>query len=75
MVLVAERLSSSRLVRPFFGTGLLGGFTTFSTYAVDTRELLAAGRPAVAAAYLVGTLVLGLLAVVAALRVTERVLP
>ena len=74
MVLVVERLSSSRLVRPFFGTGLLGGFTTFSTYAVDTRELLAAGRPAVAAAYLVGTLVLGLLAVVAALRATERVL-
>ena len=64
MVLVVERLSSSRLVRPFFGTGLLGGFTTFSTYAVDTRELLAAGRPAVAAAYLLGTLVLGLLAVV-----------
>jgi fluoride exporter len=74
MVLVVERLSSSRLVRPFFGTGLLGGFTTFSTYAVDTRALLAAGRPAVAAAYLVGTLVLGLLAVAAALRVTERVL-
>ena len=74
MVIVVERLSSSRLVRPFFGTGLLGGFTTFSTYAVDTRALLAAGRPAVAAAYLGGTLVLGLLAVVLALRATERVL-
>ena len=74
MVVVVERLSSSRLVRPFFGTGLLGGFTTFSTYAVDTRALLAAGRPAVAAAYLLGTLVLGLLAVVLALRATERVL-
>ena len=74
MVLVVERLSSSRLVRPFFGTGLLSGFTTFSTYAVDTRALLAAGRPAVAAAYLFGTLVLGLVAVVAALRLTERVL-
>ena len=74
MVLVVERLSSSRLVRPFFGTGLLGGFTTFSTYAVDTRALLAAGRPVVAAAYLLGTLVLGLVAVVAALRLTERVL-
>jgi CrcB protein len=74
LVLVVERLSSSRLVRPFFGTGLLGGFTTFSTYAVDTRALLAAGRPAVAAAYLFGTLVLGLLAVVAALRLTERAL-
>ena len=74
MVLVVERLSKSRLVRPFFVTGLLGGFTAFSTYAVDTRALLAAGRPAVAAAYLVGTLVLGLLAVVAALRLTEQAL-
>jgi CrcB protein len=74
MVVVVERLSSSRLVRPFFGTGLLGGFTTFSTYAVDTRALLAAGRPVVAAAYLFGTLVLGLLAVVLALRATERAL-
>ena len=74
MVVVVERLPSNRLVRPFLGTGLLGGFTTFSTYAVDTRALLAAGRPAVAAAYLFGTLVLGLLAVVVALRATERVL-
>ncbi len=74
MVLVVERLPASRLVRPFFGTGLLGGFTTFSTYAVDTRALLAAGRPAVAATYLFGTLVLGLVAVVIGLRATERVL-
>ena len=74
MVIVVERLPSSRLVRPFFGTGVLGGFTTFSTYAVDTRALLAAGRPTLAAAYLLGTLVLGLLAVVVGLRATERLL-
>ena len=74
MVIVVERAPTSRLVRPFFGTGLLGGFTTFSTYSLDTRNLLAAGRPAVAAAYLLGTLVLGLLAVVVGLRATERVL-
>ena len=74
MVIVVERLPANRLVRPFFGTGLLGGFTTFSTYAVDTRALLAAGRPAVAAAYLFGTLALGLLAVSVGLRATERLL-
>ena len=74
LVLVVEHLPTSRLVRPFFGTGLLGGFTTFSTYAVDTRALLAAGRPAVAAAYLFGTLSLGLVAVLVGLRATERVL-
>ncbi|HEX4470481.1 MAG TPA: fluoride efflux transporter CrcB [Nocardioides sp.] len=73
MVLVIEVLPRRRLVRPFLGTGVLGGFTTFSTYALDTRTLLAAGRPAVAAAYLGGTLLLGLVAVVAGLRLTERV--
>jgi CrcB protein len=72
MVLVSERVPRQRLVRPFLGTGILGGFTTFSTYVVDTRTLVAADRPAVAAAYLVGTLVAGLLAVVVGLRLTER---
>jgi fluoride ion exporter CrcB/FEX len=41
---------------------------------VDTRDLLAAGRPALAAAYLLATLVLGLLAVMVAHRATEQVL-
>jgi CrcB protein len=73
MVLVIEVLPDRRLVRPFFVTGILSGFTTFSTYTLDIRTLLAAGRPALAAAYLGGTLLLGLLAVVAGLRLTERV--
>ncbi|HEY4378604.1 MAG TPA: CrcB family protein [Acidimicrobiales bacterium] len=72
LVLVIERLPRQRLVRPFFGTGILGGFTTFSTSMVDTRTLLAAGRPAVAAAYLLGTLMAALLAVVVGLLLTER---
>lgn len=31
--------AAHRLVRPFFGTGVLGGFTTFSTYAVDVQSM------------------------------------
>ena len=73
IVLVVERWSHRPLARPFLGTGVLGGFTTFSTYAVDTRGLLAAGQPALAASYLLGTLAVGLLAVVVGLRLTERV--
>jgi CrcB protein len=72
MVLVVERWSHRPLARPFLGTGVLGGFTTFSTYAVDTRGLLAAGEPGLAAAYLLGTLAVGLVAVVAGLRLAER---
>ena len=36
------------LLRPFAATGLLGGFTTFSTYAVHGRALVAGGHPWVA---------------------------
>ena len=74
MVLVIERWPHRKLVRPFVGTGILGGFTTFSTYAVDTRDLLAAGRPALAATYVVGTLAVGLVAVALGLRLAERVI-
>ncbi len=38
------------------GPGLLGGYTTLSAYAEQARDLLADGRAAVAAAYLLGTL-------------------
>jgi CrcB protein len=70
MVAVVERwpaheLGSSRLVRPFLGTGVLGGFTTFSAYTSDTRALLAGGHAATALAYLAGSVVAGLVAVLA----------
>lgn len=51
------------LLRPFLGAGVLGGYTTFSTYAVDVHRALAAGAPAVAMGYLAATL-LGALAAV-----------
>lgn len=63
MVLVTDVWPPSRYLRPFLGVGLLGGWTTFSTYALDTRGLLADGRPATAAVYLLATLVVGLAAV------------
>jgi CrcB protein len=53
-VLVARR-PDGRWSRPFLGTGVLGGFTTFSALAVQTVD---ADLPT-AVAYLVATLVLG----------------
>jgi CrcB protein len=63
MALALDVLPPSRYLRPFVGVGLLGGYTTFSTYALDIRNLVADGRTTLAAAYLVGTLVVGLAAV------------
>jgi CrcB protein len=72
MVVVIDVRPGSRLLSPFLGIGVLGGFTTFSTYALDTRTLVAAGRAPLAAAYLLGTLVAGLLAVWLGILSTRR---
>jgi len=56
VVLTTEVWQAHPLIRPFLGTGVLGGFTTFSTYALDAHGLWVAGDRALAAGYLVGTL-------------------
>ena len=55
VVHVAEVREAHPLVRPFLGVGVLGGFTTFSTFAVDAQQLLAGGRLGVALGYLAAT--------------------
>lgn len=50
-------------LRPFAITGILGGFTTFSAFALQTGVLIDGGRAALAAAYVLVTMVAGLLAV------------
>jgi CrcB protein len=74
MVLVVEARGRHPLWRPFAGVGVLGGFTTFSTYVVETDALLRDGRPGLAFAYLAGTLVLALSAVTVGLVATRAAL-
>lgn len=71
MVLITEVWSAHRLLRPFLGVGVLGGFTTFSTYAVEVRGLLQPGSVPVAFGYLVGTVTCALLAVLAGVALTR----
>ena len=59
--------------RPFLGVGVLGGWTTFSGFALDTHVLVAAGHPLRGAAYVVGSLVIGLAAVGVGISLGERV--
>src|SRR5438094_6425539 len=43
LVLLLERFPPTRLVRPFLATGIIGAFTTMSTYEVETALLLKDG--------------------------------
>jgi CrcB protein len=71
MVLVTEAWRVHRLVRPFLGVGVLGGYTTFSTHIVDFQKALSAGAPVVGLSYLGGTLAAALAAVFAGVRLTR----
>ena len=63
MWLVVEVWEPRRYARPFLGVGVLGGFTTFSTYAVEAQGMARAGAWGTAGLYVVASVVLGVLAV------------
>ncbi|MFB4262602.1 CrcB family protein [Nonomuraea sp. GTA35] len=72
MVVITEVRTAHRLVRPFLGVGVLGGYTTFSTYVVDVQRAVAAGAPVTGLAYLAATMLAALAAVVAGMWLTRR---
>ena len=55
----------------FLGTGVCGGFTTFSTFSYQLVTLLEKDRPAAAAAYAGGSVAAGLLGAVLAVRLAR----
>lgn len=71
MVAITEIWDAPGWVRPLLGVGVLGGFTTFSTYIVDVGQLLTVGVPRGALLYLVATPVMALAAVWAGSGVTR----
>ncbi|HEY0690885.1 MAG TPA: fluoride efflux transporter CrcB [Kribbella sp.] len=70
LVMITEVRTVHPLSRPFLGTGVLGGFTTFSTFAIDTERLLG-DHPLTAIAYFFGTVAAALLAVQTGVMVTR----
>ena len=60
MVVLLELTAPHRLLRPFLGIGVLGGFTTFSAYAVEVQALLVDARVVAALAYLAASPVLAI---------------
>ncbi len=73
MVLVAEVLAPSPYVRPFLGVGVLGGFTTFSTYTGEVRALLEGGSGPLALVYLFATVGVCLVATLLGIRLGRLV--
>jgi len=59
---LADKGSIAPAWRLFLATGLLGGFTTFSAFSNETVVLLRDGQIGYAAAYVVSSVLLGLLA-------------
>jgi CrcB protein len=57
------RLPSSPDLRAFVLVGLCGGFTTFSSFSLQTLQLFQAGEVMLAGAYILGSVTLCLLAV------------
>lgn len=63
----------ARRLRPFLVTGVLGGYTTFSTYMVDAHGLAVANRGALAALYLFGSMAAGVVLVILGMVVGKAI--
>lgn len=59
--------------RLFLGVGVLGGFTTFSAYSLETMRMVERGDWTGASTYAAGSVIAGLIAVAAGLFIAKRV--
>jgi CrcB protein len=67
LAVLLARFPRSPWLRPFLAVGVLGGFTTFSTFAVDVVVMSREDRAPLAVAYVVASVLGGVLAVVVGL--------
>jgi CrcB protein len=65
IAVLANRFPAAHLPRTFLGTGVLGGYTTFSTFAVEVVGMVERGAAVPAAGYVVASVLGGALAVAA----------
>jgi fluoride exporter len=62
IMMVVQRWPPTRYVRPFAAIGVCGGYTTWSTFMVETALLVRDDRPGLAVVYLAASLAAGLAA-------------
>ncbi|MFZ0100361.1 MAG: fluoride efflux transporter CrcB [Gemmobacter sp.] len=72
VVLLAHR--GQQHLAPFLMTGILGGFTTFSAFSMDTISLAQRGETALAAGYVLASILFSLAAFVCAAAVTRSLI-
>lgn len=72
--MIARRFNASMELRVFLVTGILGGFTTFSSFSLDTMFLLERGAIASMVGYVLATLCLSFLAILAGLALGRAML-
>jgi fluoride exporter len=73
VVALTESRQAHYLIRPFLATGVLGGFTTFSTYVVGVQRAVIAGAPRTALLYAAATPAVALAAAWAGIRLAAAV--
>jgi CrcB protein len=70
---LAFRVDGGNNWRLLLGTGVLGGFTTFSAYSLDAALMIERREYVPAALYIAGSVALGLLGLFAGLWLARRV--
>ncbi|NIY71793.1 fluoride efflux transporter CrcB [Marivivens donghaensis] len=72
VILLAEK--GGNKYAPFLMTGVLGGFTTFSAFSLDAVALYERNEILLAGVYVLGTVIVGIAALVAGMAIGRMVL-
>jgi len=69
--LFAIRWNLPEMVRVFLTVGICGGYTTFSTFSLDAFYLMERGQMIAALAYMIGSVVLSVSALIGAMHLVR----
>ena len=73
VAMAAEKLNMTPETRAFLTTGVLGGFTTFSTFSLDSVMLMQRGAYMQAGAYIAGSVILSIAALLLGLWLVRAI--